>query len=266
MLNPRDIYLRTCSSAKIDPLEDYFSHGYPLEIGTNEKKKITELKKVLTGKSNKKHILKAYALFQNWSSRIFIEGMLLFYTHDEIASIPSMDPNTVLAYRDYFFSSSEIESLSEKAAFINLISSPDAERWFQQCSTRNIDDIAYRLTGKPKERGIQETLSRIFHKMALTCESFMTVTPDSLQGYENGLTAAQKSLFDIGLKAGDLSHKIATTLLKEDDGNKDDLLSALNLDVAMGTPDAFDIDMGDMEESLRDQMEDISPLKAADED
>lgn len=268
MRNPRDLIIRASDFAGFEHPVDYFPYSFPLETGSSDKVLVNKLAKVLKdGRNGTREMNNAYAIFKNWSNRIFLEGMLVYFSLDELASMQSFSRGTLQAYVDYFFHVEDLKEFDNRLIFVNLISNDDARNWFLECSTREFEDIKFRLTGKSrKDSKMKETMERVFFKVSSISESFLNLTPDTIQSFKSGLETPQKFLFEIGLKSADISHKIYNTLSAQEDDNKDEEEFIKSWESHVKTLDSsvFDIESPGQEDDILRLMNEVNPLKSAD--
>jgi hypothetical protein len=275
MLNPRDIYIRSCLSAGIPPDTDYFVYSnlcndatptgkdvaeIILHISSNKNPKIKEVVKILTGKGGSSTLTSAYALYKDISNRVMIEGLLLNFTVEDISSQLGFEEKTLREYIEVFFNPQDFQTFETKSAFLSLITLPDAKTWFQKCLNRQIKNLKYDLTGSPRVIESKETLEEIRVKCKNEFDAIINITEDMRV---NGLSDSQYRLLRFGLDCGKMAAKISADELRLSDSLKSlkEFMESWKIEVKEDT-NAFDISTTQDAELMK-QYEVISPLSSA---
>lgn len=267
IINPRDAYITAYSKHTKGSLHsaDYFN-STAMYIGGADPKIIKTLELLLdnTSKVNK-DLVKAYEIYKNIRTRIYLEGLLLNFSLEDVAKIPEIDLKVLEYYINYFFDTTNLKEHTAKTYFASCIFEPSARTWFNSCSTRTIDDIIFRMTGKSEKKEVRAQLEEAFNKLISTGNTFITTDIAKLEKfYNSGIFKEEQSVFDVGFKAISGAVKIANLLLRFEEGKKEDFLASWNIDIE--TIDVDDFENGipeDQRLEVETLMNETNPIKSA---
>lgn len=273
MINPRTNLIHALGDCQVYTISDYFSYENPLQLGLRDNRKIANLVKVARspnrmGLEKKLEPLhQAYQLYKNMQTRVYFEGLLIYHGVDQVAQLGKVQKAVLQAYVDYICDVRCMADYTDQALFITLFNNDKAKQWFEQCALRSFEDLVFRLTNKPKEViNRKEALQRLFNRSVATSESLLSFTQESLGSMpEKGLSKEVKSVYDLGLKTGELAVKIATLLDKGGDDDEEDFLSSWDIEMEQDSADTYErVTMSaEMKANLLEQMQKIQPLKQA---
>lgn len=261
--HPRDIILQAHSQTGVKPPEDYIKYEKHLVEGWADKKLVKEFKDVLLDKSKNIALKKAWTLYQNWNNKIQYEGLLLNFSLEELYTLPKIDKDILNCYAKYFFNIDDFRGLEGKAVFIELIQRPEILEWFADCATRSIEDLRFRMSGKPTANSdLLVSLRKLYDRADSTAHTFMTTDSATLQKYTKlGLFTNERSMYDVGLKAMDAAVKIANLILRNPAGDEENFLNSWNIKVKREDDVLYNPTLdADIEEDLRNQMNDVNPI------
>lgn len=253
MRNPRDLYIRSCFSAGLIPAQDYFAYTGEYLASCREKdiaevawelkndhlEKVKECAGFLRGGKATDEWRTAYAIFSDPSMRILIDGMLLFFSVEDICRIKGFSRPVMDTYTFYFFNCETLQSLDTRLVFQSTIIEDAAQTWFRRCSSMQIDQFEYILTGKAAEKAAPDALKEMRHKLV---QDFMVYGVFPVESLEEGLSKEHDRRIKAAHRAAALAQRMIGTELQFTDMLKSikDFLQAFSIDVEQESLESFE--------------------------
>lgn len=121
IVNPRDAFITAYTKHTKGGFtnRDYFNSS-AMYVGASDPKVVKTVELLLDNPSKvNKELVKAYEIYKNIRTRIYLEGILLHFSLEDAAKLPEVDIRVLEYYTSYFFN---IEVLKEHTAKVYFAS------------------------------------------------------------------------------------------------------------------------------------------------
>lgn len=173
MKHPRDLYIRACNEVGRYYGFDYFNYNaftHTKDINTCYK---ALTRAILNPDVAPQRLKDCYMYFKDSESRIYLEGLLLSYTIDEIIQLKGFTQQFLEDYISYFFDISDIKDKVTENIFINQINEDEVYEWFTKCLKTPFNSMFFIITGNSKHSSAVETIQSLRNDALAVYNSLM---------------------------------------------------------------------------------------------